>query len=389
MKKICLLGASGSIGLSTCNILETFQDKFELVAISINTKIDILEDILSKFKTIKYVCVCSKSTTLLKEKYNNITFFEKEDGLIRLIESSKCDMVVNALVGFVGLKPTVFALTNNIDVALANKETLVAGGELINSILAKKKNVHLYPIDSEHVALAKCLKNKNINDVKRLIITASGGPFRDLKREELLNVTLKDALNHPSWKMGAKITIDSATMVNKGFEIIEAYYLFNFKEEQIDVLLHDESVIHSLIEMNDHSYVADLGPADMRIPISFALFETNYQKNDNLPHLDLAKLGSLHFRELDLNRYPALKLARRCIIEKGTLGCAMNAANEAANSAFRNGILPFNKIETIIQKVMHTHKNILNPTLDDLIVVNKYCFDLALTYIKEETKCNL
>lgn len=383
MKKICLLGASGSIGLSTCDILKTFNDKFELVAVSINSRINILEDILKQFSSIKYVCVCNNEIKNLQTKYKDIIFFNSEDGLISLIEVSKCDMVVNALVGFVGLKPTVYALKNNIDVALANKETLVAGGELINSIL-KESNAKLYPIDSEHVALAKCLKKKNKEDVKRLIITASGGSFRNLKREELDNVTLQDALNHPSWQMGAKITIDSATMVNKGFEIIEAYHLFNFKEEQIDVLLHDESVIHSLIEMNDHSLVADLGPADMRIPISFALFEENYQSNETLPYLDLESLQALHFRKLDLNRYPALTLARRCIKELGTLGCVMNAANEAANASFRNGTLKFNKIEKIIQRVMDEHQIISHPTLEDLIRVNKDSYELAMKYIKEE-----
>lgn len=384
MKKICLLGASGSIGLSTCDVLKKFPDDFSLVAVSVNKRIDVLEDILKDFKSIKYVCVCNENIDRLKEKYSNIIFFSKEEGLISLIEQCSCDIVVNALVGFVGLKPTVYAIENDINVALANKETLVVGGELINNLLKKHSKVHLYPIDSEHVALAKCLKNKNTADVKRLVITASGGSFRDLKRSELANVSVIDALKHPSWKMGDKITIDSATMVNKGFEIIEAYYLFHIDESKIDVLLHDESVIHSLIEMNDNSFVADLGPADMRIPISFALFEQNYVYNENLPTLDLSKLHSLHFRELDLSRYPALELARRCIRSKGTLGCVMNAANEACNLAFRNRELPFNEIEDIIKRVMDEHRIIDNPTLEDLIYVNKQSYETAWRYIKEK-----
>ncbi len=386
MKKICLLGASGSIGKSTCDILKKFNNSFELVAVSINKSVDILESIILQFPSIKSVCVCNAPIIELQKKYPRITFFTKEDGLIDLIANSSCDMVVNALVGFVGLKPTVYALEHDIDVALANKETLVAGGELINDILDKHHSVHLYPIDSEHVALAKCLMHKNHKDVKRLIITASGGAFRDLTREELKGVTLQDALKHPSWSMGEKITVDSATMVNKGFEIIEAYYLFNFEENKIDVLLHDESVIHSLVEMNDHSYVADLGPADMRIPISFALFEKEYQKNDTLPSLDLSLLGSLHFRKLDLKRYPALELARRCIKEKGTLGCVMNAANEACNLAFRKGELEFDKIEEIIKKVMDEHRIIDHPTLLDLIYVNNQAYQEAINYIKELKK---
>lgn len=383
MKRICLLGASGSIGISTCDILKTFSNQFTLVGVSINHQVDVLKQIIKEFSSIEYVCVCSENIDDLKKEYPNITFFDKEDGLISLIHFSKCDMVVNALVGFVGLKPTVYAIEHDIDVALANKETLVAGGELINTLLKNHPKSHLYPIDSEHVALAKCLKNKNIEDVYRLVITASGGSFRDLTRAQLKGVTLDDALKHPSWKMGAKITIDSATMVNKGFEIIEAYHLFHVEPDKIDVLLHDESVIHSLIEMNDHSYVADLGPADMRIPISFALFEQNYKCNDNLPHLSLEKLSSLHFRILDEKRYPALKLAKRCIKEGGTLGCVMNAANEACNQEFRNGNLEFERIESIIEMVMNEHRIILNPSLEDLIYVNNECYQKALRYIKE------
>lgn len=383
MRNICLLGASGSIGLSTIDILRTFKDKFTLRACSVNIRVDILRNILKEFPTCKYACACKDDLVLLKKEFPNVHFYNKEEGLIELIKFSSCDLIVNALVGFAGLIPTYYAISQNLDVALANKETLVAGGDLINEMLIKHPASHLYPIDSEHVAIAKCLKHKDVKDVSRLIITASGGSFRDLTRDELKGVSVEKALNHPTWKMGAKITIDSATMVNKGFEIIEAYHLFHFPYDRIDVLLHDESIIHSLIEMVDHSYVADIGPSDMRIPISFALFETNYQANDNLPYLDLSSISSLHFRKLDENRYPALKLAKRCLKEGGSLGCVMNAANEACNEAFRNHELEFIHIEEIIERVMNEHRIIDNPTLDDLIYVNQWAYNLAKKYIKE------
>lgn len=386
MKKICLLGASGSIGISTLDIIKTFPNEFNLISVSINHNISVLKKIIKNFPSIKFVCVAGEDTSQLKKEFPHITFLEKEISLIELIKLSRPNMVINALVGFVGLIPTVYSIENDIDVALANKETLVAGGELINSLLKKHPHSHLYPIDSEHVALAKCLKNKDIKDVKRLIITASGGAFRDLKTDQLHNVKVEDALKHPSWNMGAKITIDSATLVNKAFEIIEAYHLFHFPSEKIDVLLHDESIIHSMIEMNDHSLVADIGPADMRIPISFALFQQEYKENDNLPSIDLARLGAVHFRILDLNRYPALNLARKVIKQGGTLGCCFNAANEACNKAFRENKLPFDQIVPLIEKIMNEHCNISNPTLKDLIMVNEITYKKSEEYIKEIAK---
>lgn len=385
MKNICLLGVTGSIGLQACDIISNHKDRFSLLAVSCNTSIKTLKDVLNKFDSIKYVSVSSSIVDELRKEYPNITFYTDEEGLIELIKNSKPDMVVNALVGFVGLKPTVYTIENNIDIALANKESLVIGGELINELL-KTHSSKLYPIDSEHVALAKLLKNRNIDDISSLVITASGGSFRNLSREELVGVTVKDALNHPSWSMGAKITIDSATMVNKAFEIIEAYHLFGIEGDKIKVLLHDESYIHSLLLMNDNSYIADIGPRDMRIPIAYALFEGNYIKDEKLPKLDLADVCSLNFRKLNKDRYPALDLAYRVIKEKGTLGAVFNAANEACNLAFRENRLPFNKIEEIILKMMNSHRIIDNPTLEDLIYVHSSTYKETEEYIAKEVK---
>ena len=388
MKDICLLGATGSIGTSTIDILLERKDKFNLTAVSCNTRIDNLRVILNKFPSIKFVSVGVKDINSLQKEYPNVSFYNSEDSLTKIIELSKPYMVINALVGFVGLLPTLYTISNDIHLALANKESLVVGGELIIDLLKKHKG-KLYPIDSEHVALAKLLKNKNNDDVKELVLTASGGSFRNLSREELNNVTVKDALNHPSWKMGDKITIDSATLINKAFEIIEAYYLFGFEESKIKVLLHDESYIHSLILMNDNSFMADIGPRDMKISISYALEEGNYVSSSLLPKLNIEDVASFNFRKLNEDRYPGLNLGRRVLKELGTMGCVFNAANEAANLCFRNGELPFSKIEEVIIYQMDSHRIIDHPTIEDLIYVHNLVYNDTLKYIKEERKWDL
>ena len=287
-------------------------------------------------------------------------------------------MVVNALVGFVGFVPSVYTLKNNIDLALANKESLVVGGEIIKNLL-KATNAKLYPIDSEHVALSKCLQGKRKKEIKRLVITASGGSFRDYSRDELVNVTKKDALNHPSWVMGEKITIDSATMMNKGFEVIEAKYLFDLPLEKIDILLHDESVIHSLVEFVDNSYLADLGPADMKIPIAHALYEEK-RKKINTKTLNLEEMGTLHFRKMDLNRYHCVDFALKAIKIGGTLPTVLNASNEEAVYAFLEGKIKFLEIEEIISYCLNSHRVIDNPTVEDIIYVDL----LTRKIVKEE-----
>lgn len=382
MKKLCVLGITGSIGKNVASVVENNQDDFEIVGVCFNSNVACFEEIYSKHASIKYVAINdTNASQLIKEKYQNLIVFTGEDYLLRLIDAFDYDMIVNSLVGFFGLVPTIYSLNKEIDVALANKESLVVGGELIKNIL-KNKNVHLYPIDSEHVALAKMITSHRIEDIDSLVITASGGSFRDLSREELNNVTIEQALNHPSWKMGAKITIDSATMMNKGFEIIEAYYLFDFPLEKIEVLLHDESVIHSLIKMKDNSFVADIGPADMRIPISYALYEGHYHEFKQ-SGLSLSKLASLHFREFNEERYPALSLAKNALKIGGTMPCVLNGANEACNLAFRKGLIKFIQIEDIISKVMSLHKVIKNPTLDDLKKVNDWSQEEVLKIVRK------
>ena len=366
MRTVCLLGASGSIGSQTIDVMLQNPDDFKLVAFSVGDRVNKIENILVSFPEVKFICVKSEKDALkLKEQYPDVTFYNGDNGLLQLIESSEAEMVVNALVGFVGLVPTLYSLKRDKIVCLANKEALVVGGELVNNYLAEGHG-KLYPIDSEHVALAKCLAVDDKN-VDKLILTASGGPFRYLTRELLENVTPEDALKHPTWKMGDKITIDCATMMNKCFEVIEAHYLFGYSYPRIQIQLHDESMIHSMVLYRDKMYRLDHGKPDMRVPIKWALYEgiTEYQ---TIYTDDFRKVGpKYHFRDFSLDRYPVVDWARYVIDRKGTYGACLNAANEIAVKAFLAHSIPFLAIETIVAKCMRQHQNIEHPTIEQII----------------------
>ena len=382
--RICLLGASGSIGQQTIDVVKKHIDDFDIVGISIGKRTRKIPAILGHFSSITAICVQEeKAAKRLNKRYPKVKFFFGDKGLEDLIDACPCDMVVNALVGFVGLRPTIHALEKDKIVALANKESLVVGGELVNDLLDKGHG-KLYPIDSEHVALRKCLSVSD-NEVEKLIITASGGAFRKLSREELGSVRAADALKHPTWKMGNKITIDCATMVNKTFEIIEAYYLFGYKTNQIDVLLHDESMIHSLVKYKDGTYRLDLGKPDMRIPIVYALYQGAYPFKTYLVE-DYHVFDQYHFRDFDINRYPIVRYAKKVIDQKGTYGAVLNAVNEVAVYAFLKDEIPFLAIEEIITHFMEEHKNIKHPTLKDIVDIDKRYRVLTRLYIEERYK---
>ena len=380
MRRLIVLGISGSIGTQTCDIIKRYPRSFSLVGFSLGNKVDLIDKLLEQFPSVKAICVKKyEDFEIFQTKYPHIKFMWGDEGLLSLLDAVKCDMVVNALVGFVGFVPSLKTIEKGIDLALANKESLVVGGELINKELQKSSS-HLYPIDSEHVALAKCLKGQK--KVKRLILTASGGSFRDLNRDQLQDVKVADALKHPSWKMGNKITIDCATMMNKGFEIIEAHYLFNFPVERISVLLHDESHIHSMIEFEDGSYLADIGPADMRIPISYALFKGKRVSND-LPRFNLDDYLTFHFRKFSIERYPCVSYALEALKTGGTMLAVLNAANEEAVNAFLEEKISFLDIEKIIREVMNRHNVIKNPALEDILKANTWSRNEAQKIIKE------
>ena len=343
-----ILGATGSIGDQTLDIVRRSKGKFEVVSIAANKSIDKVKRIIDEFNP-KFVSVgLESSMNELALLYPNVEFGFGEDGLVRAAVYGELndDLVVNAVVGSVGLLPTYYAIKKGRNIALANKETLVIGGDLIKPMLVEN-NVVLLPIDSEHSAIMQCMNGESRNTVDNIIITASGGSFRDKSREQLKGVTVKDALQHPNWSMGAKITIDSATMMNKGLEVIEAHHLFDVPYNNIKTVLHKESIIHSLVEYNDSSMIAHLGNPDMRVPISYAI---NYP--ERVPYkgkkLDLVELGSLHFEELSEARFPMLKYAYMAGKKGGLLPTVLNAANEAAVSLFLSGKITFLQIEEIV-----------------------------------------
>lgn len=386
MKKVVILGSSGSIGTQTQEILLANPNDFNLVGVSVGENIKKLKETLKNFNTIEYVTVKGfHQYQLLKKEYPHIKFYYGDEGLVSLINDCDCDLIVNALVGFVGFLPTVSAIKKGIDVALANKESLVVGSSLIKKEL-KTSSSKIFAIDSEHCALRKCLEGKNKEDIKNLVLTASGGSFRNLSVEELKIVTLEDALKHPSWSMGNKITIDSATMMNKGFEIIEAMFLFDFPLERIKVLLHDESIIHSLVEFNDHSFCCDIGPTDMKIAISYALYEYGY-RNVDVKDLDFESLNGLHFRKLEKEKYPCLDLAYRAIKLGGSAPCALNGANDVAVEAFLKGKISYLEIAEVIKYCLDNHEVINEPNCEDLVRINSWAKNICEDYIRRKKEC--
>ena len=371
MRKVCLLGASGSIGGQSLDVLRADRLTFQLVGFSLGRQIDKVAAILADFPEAKFVCVGrEEDAAALRAVHHGIAFYSGDEGLVELIEGCGCDLVENALVGFVGLLPSLAALRNDKILCLANKESLVVGGSFIKKILASGHG-RLYPIDSEHVALAKCLSRVDRSDVERFVITASGGAFRKLGRSELADVTPEMALNHPTWAMGAKITVDSATMMNKGFEVIEACHLFDWPLDKIEILMHDESHVHSLLLMKDGSYWADVSSPDMRNPIKYALYETKtdfevYHKQR------LAEFGDYHFHKFDPDRYPAVGIALKAYRDGGVETAVLNAANEVADQAFLDGKMDFLGIEPECQAALRHLPNTLKPSLRDVLSADAY-----------------
>ncbi|HQD92374.1 MAG TPA: 1-deoxy-D-xylulose-5-phosphate reductoisomerase [Bacilli bacterium] len=371
MKNIFLLGASGSIGKQVIDILKMYPDKYNLKAVSVGENIDYLKQILREFN-VEFASVKNKEDLLeLEKEFPHINFGYGDDGLIQAATySNENGVVINAVVGMVGLIPTIEAIKKRRDILLANKETLVVGGTIITK-LVKEYQVNLIPIDSEHSAIFQALNGENKNNIKRIILTSSGGSFRDLTREELKNVTLQDALQHPNWNMGAKITIDSATMANKGLEVIEAHFLFGVNYDQIETVLHLESIVHSMVEFVDHSTIMQASFPDMRIPIAYALsYPDRYPTNISRP-MDFSKSFNLTFKPMDFNRYPLLKLAYQVGKVGGIMPVVYNASNEVANELFRKGKISFLAIEDIVFDAVNNTSNILNPTLEEILAIDK------------------
>lgn len=384
-KRILLLGASGSIGTQTIDIIEQHPEQYELVSFGVGKNIDYARNLLSKYPVSLISVERKEDSEELQKEFPHTRVTYGNAGLVELVTSVNYDLLVNALVGFVGLEPTLKALETKHNVALANKETLVVGGELVNKA-ALENGCVITPIDSEHSAIAQCLAGNPYKQIKKLIITASGGSFRKKTREELKDVTVEEALSHPNWTMGAKITIDSATMMNKGFEVMEAHYLFDIPYEQIDVLMHDESIIHSMVEYKDGAVMAELGTPDMRIPIQYAISDPeNLRSELNLGEsLDLAKVATMHFHAPDYNRFPLLKLAYDIGKNPGTNQAVLNASNEVANTAFRNHRIPFLMIEEVVFKTVEVFENKPVTSLKELIEVDQKARKYAEDYIRNK-----
>lgn len=364
-KKIVLLGATGSIGVQTADIIREHHAEFQLVGFSAGKNIRLTKEMVQEFHP-EIVCVQNEEdAAALRAEFPAVSFVSGSKGLIETA-TYDADILVNAVIGSVGLEPTLEAIKLGRTIAIANKETLVTAGHLVMES-AKRYGAMILPVDSEHSALFQALNGEKLEQASRLILTASGGSFRDLARSELENVTVKEALDHPNWSMGAKITIDSATMVNKGLEVIEAHVLFGFGYDDIDVLLHRESIIHSMVEFQDTSVMAQLGTPDMRVPIQYALTYPDRLPRPNAKRLNLAEIGKLHFQDMDYERFHALKLAFDAGRTGGTMTTVFNAANEQAVAMFLAGEIKFLHIEEMIERAMQSHDTVQSPDLETIL----------------------
>ncbi|MFB5266606.1 1-deoxy-D-xylulose-5-phosphate reductoisomerase [Paenibacillus enshidis] len=362
MKKIAVLGSTGSIGTQTLDVVSMHPGLYQVEGLAAGANTSLLLEQAQHYRPKKVSVATKELAEQIREQLPPGTeLYWGDEGLIEVAAGTEADTVVTAVMGSMGLPSTLAAIEAGKQIGLANKETLVTAGHIVTE-KARKKGVKLLPIDSEHSAIFQCLNGERMQDVAGITLTASGGSFRDLTREQLKDVTVEQALQHPNWSMGAKITIDSATMVNKGLEVIEAHWLFGLSYDQIRVLLHPESIIHSFVEFKDTSIIAQLGNPDMRVPIQYALTYPDRMVSPAKP-LSLAEAGSLHFREMDYERFPCLRLAFECGKMGGTAPTAFNAANEVAVARFLRGEISFLAIEDIIARVLDRHHNTVNPDL--------------------------
>ena len=365
MKNITLLGSTGSIGRQTVEVALANPDKIKIKALVAHKSDELLEEQIKVLQPDLAVLSDKEAAARLTSRYHGRTeILAGEEGVLAAATYAGSDTVLASMVGYAGLRPTLAAINCGKNIALANKETLVAAGSIVMQAVADK-GVSLTPVDSEHSAIFQALQGGRENEVKRLIITASGGPFRGKKRSELENVTLAQCLNHPNWSMGKKVTLDSSTLANKGLEVMEAHWLFNMPYEKIAVVVHPQSIVHSLVEFCDGSVIAQMGDPDMRLPIQYALsWPERYPYA--FDQLDLVKYGTLTFEAPDLEAFPSLAIAIECGKAGGTLPCAFNAANEEAVNAFLEGKIKYLDIPYITASVTQAHHNVLVPTLEDI-----------------------
>ena len=380
-KGIAILGSTGSIGTQALEVIVAYPDYFDLQVITAHKNVDLLIEQALKFRPNSVVISDDSQYKKLKDALwqEEIHVYCGEDALCQVVESTEVDTVLTALVGYAGLRPTISAINAKKSIALANKETLVVAGALITQ-LAKERGVNIYPVDSEHSAIFQCLTGEFHNPIEKIYLTASGGPFRGYSIDQLSKVSLEQALKHPNWSMGAKITIDSATLMNKGLEVIEAKWLFNLKSEQIDVIVHPQSIIHSLVQFEDGSMKAQMGLPDMKLAIQYALTYPARLKT-NFPRFNFMDYPSLTFEQADRKVFKNLDLAYRVMDMQGTAACALNAANEVAVAAFLENKISFLAISELNEHVVEEMTNILSPKYDDFVAIDLAAREITLQKI--------
>ena len=379
MKNISILGSTGSIGTQGLDIVRRNPDKFRVCALTCNKSIDKIREQIAEFRPALACVSREEDAKLLRSEFPDVDIMSGEEGIIAAAEID-CDMVLNSLLGISGLVPTVHAVKAGHDIAFANKETLVTGGELVMG-LVKEKGVNMLPVDSEHSAIFQCIEGNRQNRLKKILLTASGGPFRGFTREQLEDVTLEQTLKHPNWTMGVKITVDSASMMNKGFEVIEAKWLFDVEPERIEVLVHPQSIIHSAVEFEDTSVIAQMGRPDMRVPISLA-FTYPERIDSGLESLDFTALSALTFEKPDLNTFRCLGLAYEALAEGGSYPVALNGANEVLVAEFLKKNIKFIDIQNTLEEVMERHQGKKNIGLEEILEEDKKARTMAMEIIK-------
>ena len=380
MKKISILGSTGSIGINALSVIDNHLNNFIVVALSAHKNGKLLIEQAKKYQP-EFVAVVDPDIANFVEdelRSTNIKILKGRQGLLELSSYGSVDLMLNALVGSSGMEPTINALQSGVDVALSNKESLVMAGSIINEI-KNKSGAKIFPVDSEHSAIWQCLVGESIKEVNKIILTGSGGPFRTLEIGKFNSITVDRALNHPNWEMGKKITIDSATMMNKGLEVIEAFWLFDISKDMIEIIIHPQSIIHSMVEFKDKSVKAQLGIPDMKIPIQYALTYPNHS-NADWDELDLTGIESLTFEKPDFNKFPCMRLAFDALEQEGTAPALLNVVNEYSVYRFLNNEISFIEIPQLIEKALDEHDFIKEPSIDDVLNIEIWAQEFVKSY---------
>jgi len=384
IKYVTILGSTGSIGENALRVIAEHRDRFSIIGLSAYGNTERLIRQAREFSPAA-VCIADESQyDSVKDALRDqeITVYGGRSGLLELAARDDCTLLLNALVGAPGMEPTVAAIRGGVNVALSNKESLVMAGAVINQLL-KDTGVELYPVDSEHSAIWQCIAGEDERQVRKIILTGSGGPFREVPKSKFPGITVEQALKHPNWNMGKKITIDSATMANKGLEVIEAHWLFNMNVDSMDVVIHPQSIIHSMVEFLDGSVKAQLGLPDMKVPIQYALTYPEHVEA-HWETLDLTEIGTLSFEQPDFKKFPCMAMAFEAIRVGGTMPAVLNVANEFAVYAFLDSTIGFHQIPRLVEAAMHAHDPVQNPDLDDIIETERW----TKAYLTHKLECN-